>query len=32
MAQGEHLPIYKAAYDVCLYVEQLVRKLSRFHE
>ena len=25
MAQTEHLPIYKAAYDLCLYFEQIVR-------
>jgi hypothetical protein len=22
MAQAEHLPIYKASYDLCLYLEQ----------
>ena len=32
MAHTEHLPIYKAAYGFCLYVEQLVRKLPRYHE
>ena len=25
VAQTEHLPIYKAAYDLCLYLEQIVR-------
>jgi four helix bundle protein len=32
MAQTEHLPIYKAAYDLCLYVEQVVRSFSRYHK
>jgi hypothetical protein len=32
MAQTEHLPIYKAAYDLCLYFEQLVRGFSRYHK
>jgi hypothetical protein len=31
MAQTEHLPIYKAAYDCCLYFEQLVRNFSGFN-
>jgi hypothetical protein len=30
MAQTEHLPIYKAAYDLCLYFEQIVRGFSRY--
>jgi len=30
MAQTEHLPIYKAAYDVCL--EQVVRKFYGYHK
>jgi hypothetical protein len=30
MAQTEHLPIYKAAYDLCLYL--VVRNFSRHHE
>lgn len=30
MAQTEHLPIYKSAYDLCLYFEQVVRNFSRF--
>jgi len=29
MARTEHLPIYKAAYDLCLYFEQIVRNFSR---
>lgn len=28
MAQSEHLPIYKCAYDFCLYFEQVVRGFS----
>ena len=32
MAQTEHLPIYKAAYDLCLYLEQVVRNFSRYHK
>ncbi|MBX3027857.1 four helix bundle protein [bacterium] len=32
MAQTEHLPIYKAAYELCLYFEQLVRGFSRYHK
>jgi hypothetical protein len=32
VAQAEHLPIYKAAYDLCLYVEQVVRNFSRYHK
>lgn len=32
MAQTEHLPIYKAAYDLCLYLEQVVHKFSRYHK
>ena len=32
MAQAEHLPIYKATYDLCLYVEQIVRSFSRYHK
>lgn len=31
MAQTEHLPIYKKAYDLCLYFEQIVRNFSRYH-
>jgi len=29
MAQTEHLPIYKRAYDLCLYFEQLVGNFPR---
>src|SRR6266404_88612 len=32
MAQAEHLPIYKASYDLCLYLEQVVRGFSRYHK
>jgi hypothetical protein len=32
MAQSEHLPIYKSRYDVCLYLEQVVQKFSRYHK
>ena len=32
MAQTEHLPIYKKAYDLCLYVEQAVRNFPRYHK
>lgn len=32
VAQTEHLPIYKSAYDLCLYFEQVVRNFSRHHK
>jgi hypothetical protein len=32
MAQTEHLPIYKSTYDLCLYLEQVVRNFSRYHK
>jgi len=32
VARSEHLPIYKAAYDRCLYLEQVVRGFSRYHK
>jgi 23S rRNA-intervening sequence protein len=32
MAQTEHLPIYKRSYDLCLYLEQIVRGFSRYHK
>jgi four helix bundle protein len=32
VARSEHLPIYKAAYDLCLYLEQVVRNFSRYHK
>ena len=30
MARTEHLPIYKQAYDLCLYIEQVVRGFARY--
>jgi hypothetical protein len=30
MARTEHLPLYKTAYDLCLYFEQVVRNFSRY--
>ncbi len=32
MARYEHLPIYKAAFDLNVYVEQIVRNFSRYHK
>jgi 23S rRNA-intervening sequence protein len=32
MARTEHLPIYKAAYDLCLYLDQVVRGFPRYHK
>ena len=32
MAQAEHPPIYKASYDLCPYLEQVVRGFSRYHK
>lgn len=32
MARYEHLPIFKAAYDLTLYVENIVRNFSRYHK
>jgi len=32
MAYTAHLPIYKASYDLCLYLEQVVRNFSRYHK
>lgn len=32
MAYTEHLPIYKATYDFCLYIEQVVQGFSRYHK
>jgi len=29
--RSEHLPIYKQAYDLCLYLEQVVQGFSRYH-
>ena len=31
MAQTEHLPIFKASYDLCLHLEQVVAKFARTH-
>ena len=32
MAQYEHLPIYKKAMDLTIYLENLVRGFSRYHK
>jgi hypothetical protein len=32
MARYEHLPIYKAAFDLNLYFEKIVRHFSRYHK
>lgn len=32
MARTEHLPIYKALYDLCLYFEGVVRHFPRYHK
>ena len=32
MAQAEHLPIYKASYDLCLCLEQVVRGFPRYQK
>ncbi len=32
MAQTEHVPVYRAAYDLCLNFEQVVRNFSRYHK
>jgi hypothetical protein len=32
MAQYEHLPIYKKAYDLALYFEKIVHNFSRYHK
>jgi hypothetical protein len=32
MAQYEHLPIYKAAFDLQVYFEGIVRNFSRYHK
>jgi hypothetical protein len=32
MARTEHLPIYRASYDLCLYLEQVVHGFSRYHK
>lgn len=32
MAQYEHLPIYKAAFDLQVYFEGIVKNFSRYHK
>ena len=32
MAQYEHLPIYKAAFDLLLYLEKIVKNFSRYNK
>ena len=32
MAQYEHLPIYKKAFDMTIYIENTVRGFSRYHK
>jgi 23S rRNA-intervening sequence protein len=32
MAQYEHLPIYKKAFDLTVYFEKIVRHFSRYHK
>lgn len=32
MAQYEHLPIYKKAFDLLLYFETIVKNFSRYHK
>ncbi len=32
MAQYEHLPIYKKAFDLTVYFDNLVRNFSRYHK
>jgi hypothetical protein len=32
MARCEHLPMYKAAMDLAVYVETIVRNFSRYHK
>jgi hypothetical protein len=31
LAQYEHLPIYKAAFDLLFYFEKIVKNVSRLH-
>jgi len=31
LAQYEHHPIYKAAFDLLVYFEKIVKNFSRFH-
>jgi hypothetical protein len=32
MARYEHLPIYRAAFDLAVHVEKLVRGFTRYHK
>lgn len=32
MAHHEHLPIYKAALDLCIYFEKIIRHFDRHHK
>jgi hypothetical protein len=32
MTRTEHLPIYRASYDLCLHLEQVVHGFSRYHK
>jgi hypothetical protein len=32
MARYEHLPIYRAAFDLAVHVEKIVRHFSRYHK
>ncbi|MBI5047638.1 MAG: four helix bundle protein [Deltaproteobacteria bacterium] len=32
MAQYEHLPIYKKAFDMTIYIENIVKGFSRYHK
>lgn len=32
MARYEHLPIYRDAYDLALYLEKLIKGFSRYHK
>lgn len=32
MARYEHLPIYKAAFDLAVHMEKLVKNFSRYHK
>ena len=32
MAQYEHLPIYKKAMDLAIFIENIVRRFSKYHK
>ena len=32
MARYEHLPIYRAAFDLAVHMEKIVRHFSRYHK